>query len=105
MNMDLFLTLTLLQIADVCTTWHIVHSGIGHEANRFLARLIDDIGLLPGLILPKVLVMVPAYMSARTPLAERWADLTQAAILAALVVFYVWVVFNNLRVIRRAGGR
>lgn len=105
MNLYLFSVLVLLQIADVCTTWHIIHAGIGREANRLLARLIDDIGLLPGLVLPKVLVMVPAYMSAITPLAVRWVDLTQTGILAALVLFYVWVVTNNVRVIRRARGR
>ncbi|HJV54317.1 MAG TPA: DUF5658 family protein [Noviherbaspirillum sp.] len=105
MNLCLFVVLVLLQIADVCTTWHIIRSGIGHEANRLIARIIDDIGLLPGLVLPKVLVMVPAYMSAITPLDVRWVDLTQTGILAALVLFYVWVVANNVRVIRRAGRR
>lgn len=105
MNLYLFAILVLLQIADVCTTFYIVRTGIGREANRLLARIIDDIGLLPGLTLPKVLVMVPAYMSATTPLAVRWADLTQTGILVAVLLFYVWVVLNNLGVIRRARGR
>ncbi|HJV51409.1 MAG TPA: DUF5658 family protein [Noviherbaspirillum sp.] len=101
MSSYLFLALAVFQVMDIATTYYIIRKGIGYEANRMIARLIDDMGLLPGLVIPKVLVMIPAYMAVTAPIAVHWAALAQDAILAALVLLHIAVVTNNLLVIRR----
>lgn len=98
-NLAIFAVLAVLQIADVCTTWFIIRCGIGHEGNPLVAGAIRSLGLLPGLVLPKVLVMVLVYASARQPLAIPFADYLQTAILAALLLWYLRVVLGNLLII------
>lgn len=102
MNIDLFLALLLLQAADIATTYYFKSRNIAPEGNRIMDKLMQEMGLIPGLIIPKVLVMVPAYMSATTPIGIPWVDAVQTAILAALVGWYVWGVRKNMRVIQRA---
>ena len=84
--------LIALQLADLATTHYVLRKGIGTEANPLLKRLFDRFGHERVLIVTKSAFIV-------------WLLLLQGFIpnfvLWLLVAFYVWVVYNNLRVIRK----
>lgn len=95
MTLYLFIFLVLLQVADVESTCRVIGMGIGHEANPVMAWLIRTLGLLPGLILPKLIVMVLVYVFA---LELPYIDY----LLLILVWFYIFIVFNNVRIVVKA---
>jgi hypothetical protein len=84
--------LIALQLADLATTHYVLRKGIGTEANPLLKRLFDKFGHERVLLITKAAFIV-------------WLLLLQGfipdAVLWLLVAFYVWVVVNNLRVIRK----
>ena len=92
--------LILLQIADVLTTHYVLKKGIGYEANPFLAKLFDKYGhervllTIKGAFIVFLLVMAPYIV------ASPYANL-----LWGLVAFYVWVVWNNARIIFDKGTK
>lgn len=86
-----FYLLIALQVADIITTI-IALRGPAHEANPLLARLMDKIGVVPTLILVKgAAISFFWYYQALLPNPLMWA----------LCAFYVWIVFNNVKVIRK----
>ncbi len=86
----LFAALLAINLLDVLTTLHILKHG-GYERNKLLARLMLAIGPLPAMLVLKVPVLAGiGYALADMP---PW-------LLGGLVAFYVYVVVNNLRVIR-----
>jgi hypothetical protein len=81
-----------LQIGDFYTTYKIIKSGVGHEANPILAKLFAKIGYVWGLSLAKGFAVVIglgiAYLS------------NNLYPMAILVLFYVWVIYNNIKVLK-----
>lgn len=86
-----FAVLCVLNLIDAATTYYIIKSGVGHEANAIMAKLISWLGLGAGLALPKLAVLVALYIVA----PPAWA-------LIGLVVLYTGVVINNVLVIQRS---
>lgn len=83
--------LILLQVADIITTI-IALNGPAHEANPLLKKLMDAIGVVPALMLIKVIMLsFIGYYQAMLPVEVLWA----------LCVFYVLIVVNNLNTIRK----
>jgi len=88
-NGILFALFVLLQCGDFYTTYTILKTGKGHEANPILATLmakLDMAGVLAFFKLACILIgiMLMPYW---------WA-------LALLDILYVWVVYNNFKVLR-----
>jgi hypothetical protein len=89
----LFTALCVLQLADVATTYYIISRQIGREANPLMAWLIRQFGLAPGLLLPKAAMLVALYLAVLEHGIPHWT-------LAGLIALYVWVIYNNVGVIR-----
>lgn len=92
---SMLIVLTVLQVADVLTTYYIVKRGIGYESNRAMAWLIARLGLVAGLVLAKAAIVLLLYLLVLP-------DPHAAYVLAALIGLYTWVLANNAGVIRRA---
>lgn len=81
-----------LQALDILTTYLCITSGKGAEGNKFLARIFDKIGLLPGLLLVKGVLVVWLWFV---------YPLLPVEVLYVLGAGYVWVVYNNVKVLNR----
>jgi len=91
MSIILFVALCVLQMCDVYSTKRLLDASVAHEANPVMRFMIEKVGTVAGLILPKLVVLALAY-----------AFLMQLpAILAALCAVYVVVVANNFRLVRK----
>lgn len=88
----LLFLLVLLQIADVCTTFHVIDREIGREVNPVMAWMLDFFGVLPGLLIPKVALLCLAGLYL----------LVYPLIMALLCAIYAVVVYKNVKVIRAA---
>jgi hypothetical protein len=86
----LFSFFVLLQCGDFYTTYTIIKTGKGHEANPILAKIFDKIGYPAGLIIAKGLTIAVGFV-----LLQYWVAL------ATLDILYVWVIYNNLKVLRK----
>ena len=78
-----------LQCGDFYTTYTIIKTGKGHEANPVLATLmakLDMAGVLAFFKLACILIGVA--------LLQYWYAL------ALLDILYVWVIYNNFKVLR-----
>ncbi len=85
----LFALFVLLQCMDFYTTYTIIETGKGHEANPILAWVFDKIGYPIGLAIFKGLCIGIGIF-----LLDFWYAI------AILDILYVWVIFNNLKVLR-----
>jgi hypothetical protein len=85
----LFALFALLQCIDFYTTYTIIKTGKGHEANPFLAWVFSKIGYPTGLAIVKVIAIIVGFL-----LLQYWYAL------AILDILYVWVVFNNYKVLK-----
>ena len=85
----LFALFVLLQCGDFYTTYTIIKTGKGHEANPILATLMAKFDMAGVLAFFKVACILIAIM-----LTPYWYAL------AILDILYVWVIFNNLKVLR-----
>ena len=94
----LYLALVALQLADVATTFYIIRTKIGHEANPIMAWLMDKLGLVAGLLLPKAALATVLYALVQLHGIPNWA-------LLVVLALYVWVILNNAGVIRTGAGR
>ena len=85
----LWLTLIVLQGIDVWSTWYALeHVNGAYEKNPIMRWAFALWGIVPALIGVKVLVM-----------AALWLLNPPVEALTLVVVMYLWVAFNNLRVI------
>jgi hypothetical protein len=85
-------TLIALQAMDVIST-AIALSGPAHEANPLLAKVMQKIGVLPTLIVIKGgFIGFLWYYQTALPDAALWL----------MCAGYVWVIYNNVQVIRGA---
>lgn len=85
-----FLLLFVLQIADTWTTWRVLSLG-GHEENPPLAWLMKRLGVVPALVVVKLVAMAPLAMLVKVSSS---APLVQF-ILALSIGLYTWVVVHN----------
>jgi len=79
-----------LQCGDFYTTYTIIKSGKGHEANPILATLMAKLDMAGVLAFFKLGAILIAVM-----LVDYWY------ILAGLDALYVWVVWNNYKVMTK----
>lgn len=96
MTYYLAIALILLQVADAGTTYYVIKRG-GYEANPILNRLNNWLrgytnAKWAWLFLSKVFVAVAAWYLASTG---------QTLQLAAVTLVYGYIIFNNIKVIRR----
>lgn len=89
MSAALLYLLIGLQILDLASTLIVLRRGVGTEANPVLAKLFAITGPVLGLLLVKVPVIVAVLIY---PLPD--------IVLAGLDAFYLWVLANNIKVIR-----
>lgn len=76
--------ITFLQIADIATTGYLLNIPGHLEANPIMRWSIKQLGLWPGLILPKAVIVALLFIAP-----------TVSWILYALSAFYTAVVVNN----------
>ena len=88
---QMFYLIVALQVADVLSTLYAFRNG-AVEANPVMRKLMDTLGTVPGLLLPKVVYggLVWFYRDALTIEA-----------VAVVAVLYVAVVVNNVRVAKK----
>lgn len=93
-SLCLFGIFFLLQVVDIVTTTLALKTGRAREANPFIRAVMDKLGVIPALVLLKVLMLAPVgYLWVLAPL---WLQTT-------LNLIYLYVVLNNINVILKIG--
>jgi hypothetical protein len=88
----LLIILVTLQGLDMLTTYHCLEGGKGTEANGLLAPLFKRFGVLPMLIVVKgAFVALLVWGHGQLPIE----------LLILMTLFYGWVVYNNIQVLRK----
>ena len=83
----------LSQAADVWTTARAINSGCGREANPFMSWMIAKLGLYPGLIIPKLVVIGIIFVATiLCPAVMPWVVL-------ALSVGYFVIAYRNYGIV------
>lgn len=93
----LYILLCLLNLADVYTTHRILGRG-GSELNPLMVKLFARVGVLPGLLLVKVPLVAGLGL---LMFLGGLQGLYWLLLLAAACAVYVYVVWNNLREMRK----
>ena len=89
-TIPLLLILAALQFADGWTTYRILNRG-GHERNPIMLALFDRYGVIPTLVIVKLIVMAAAIAALLlAPVAAQWA-------IAGICLYYCWLVWGNWR--------
>ena len=88
-NGILFAFFVLLQCMDFYTTYTIIKTGKGHEANPIIATLMDKLNMAGVLAFFKLACILIGVV-----LMPYWYAL------AILDILYVWVVYNNYKVLK-----
>jgi len=97
----LFAVFVGLQVVDTITTYKALSSGIGVEKNKIMAWLFEKFGVLPSLIVFKVLVIaIIAGCTIYLPQIYSPMEIIWAVILGLLDAFYLWVAVNNVKVLK-----
>jgi hypothetical protein len=95
MTKYLLIIFTLLQIADIVTTYLNLKRPDRAESNAFLKAIMGKIGVIPTLLLSKICVIF-SFMFAYV-----FADSIYLTIaMACVCVFYAVVVFKNYRLMK-----
>ena len=81
-----------LQAGDFYTTYTILKTGKGYEANPILRWVFDKIGYVTGLTIVKGLAIAVGVYA-----AQFWNGYY---VLAPMVALYTWVVWNNFNVLK-----
>ena len=89
-NELLFAALVVLQVLDMYTTLRALRNG-HTEVNKYMARLMDNVGVIPAMLIPKALMLGAIWL---------YLPLVPWLALAGLVCFYVWVVQHNYRAVK-----
>lgn len=90
-TLHLLYAVLALQVADVLSTLYAFRNR-AVEANPFMKRLMDTLGTVPGLLLPKIIFAVPVWA---------YRDQFQDWGLWLVIAGYAAVVLNNVRVARK----
>lgn len=83
--------LIALQTADVLSTLYAFRNG-AVEANPFMHKLMDTLGTVPGLLLPKVIYGALLWF---------YRDALTIEAVAVVAVLYLVVIANNIRIARK----
>ncbi|MBM2883896.1 hypothetical protein JFK97_05790 [Chromobacterium phragmitis] len=86
----LIIIVAIQQVLDIASTWYALRTGIGREANSWLARVMERVGFLPALLLTKLALLAACWW-----LRPPWQAY---AVLAAM---YTAVLINNARAIHQ----
>lgn len=84
------LILIILQFIDVFTTYIALKNSTLFESNKVVSMLIDRIGLIPALVVIKGAFII---------LLWKVSPFVPSEVLLAILIFYCWVVFNNVKAI------
>jgi hypothetical protein len=82
-----------LQCGDFYTTYTILKTGKGYEANPILRWIFDKIGYVTGLVIFKCLAIAVGVYA-----AQFWNGYY---VLIPAVALYTWVVYNNYKVLTK----
>lgn len=91
-NYILLAVFIALQAGDFYTTYTILKTGKGYEANPILKWVFDRIGFTVGLAIFKGLAVAVGVYA-----AQFWNGYY---VLIPMVALYTWVVFNNFNVLK-----
>jgi Domain of unknown function (DUF5658) len=83
--------LIILQVLDAVSTYLCLTKGVGVEGNTWLARLFARVGMVEGLLMTK---------GALIGLLLLFGHMVHDYALALLILFYVYIIFNNFKVLR-----
>lgn len=86
----LLIFVSIQQLLDIASTWYALRTGIGREANSWLARVMGRVGVLPALLLTKLALLAACWW-----LRPPWPAY------AILAVIYTAVLINNFRAIQQ----
>ena len=89
LNYTLLTIFIALQCGDFYTTYTIIKTGKGHEANPILATLMAKLDMASVLAFFKI-----ACILIGVALLQYWYALV------ALDVLYIWVVYNNYKILK-----
>ena len=92
-NYILLAIFVALQAGDFYTTYTIIKTGKGHEANPILAWVFDRIGFTAGLAIFKGLAVVIGIA-----LVQYWNSFY---FFIPCIALYIWVVWNNYKVMTK----
>lgn len=95
MTTYLLIAVVILQLADIVTTYIINTRPGGRELNPVLAALFRAVGLLPGLLIIKCAFVALLIWA---------APVLHVAVLGLICAGYCWVVWHNVRELRKQGG-
>lgn len=95
MTIYLLIAVIVLQLADIVTTYLIVSRPGGRELNPVLAALFRAVGLLPGLLIIKCAFVALLVWA---------APVLHIAVLVLICLGYCWVVWHNVRALRKGGA-
>lgn len=94
MTLTLFIIFVILQALDIWSTYRALTNDC-HEAKAAMAWMIAHLGLLPGLIISKLLevavVGVAAYL---------YPSVGMTVALGCICAYYIAVVVNNFRLVK-----
>jgi len=80
----LFIAFVILQLADIYTTKTILDDG-GREINPLMAKAFEKFGVLPALVVSKIVVVGLVYVYVQS----------YEIVMSLLVLFYLIVISNN----------
>jgi len=85
LNEILFVLLVGLNLVDVYTTVRVLRQG-GSEMNPIMAWTMDKLGVIPGLLLPKIVVLGAIWF---------YLPLVPVLVMFGLCCFYLLLVLHN----------
>lgn len=89
---ELLILFATMQVADIVTTYLVISRNKGYEANPIMRQFIVRLGVLPGLLLPKVAVIGLVVWLVSDGMA--YMDY----VLAISSAGYLWVVISNYKI-------
>lgn len=93
----LLVVVAVQQALDVWTTKVALATGRAKEANGPLNRLMEKIGIIPALLCTKLAFGTLVVLTAEPTVV--WY-----VVLGAIIALYTWVLFNNIRVLKKIGA-
>jgi len=89
------------QVVDGWSTYKAISNRIGIEANPIVDAVIGRLGLFWGLVVTKATAIGLVVVAGRYGAWE--SDLGQG-VLIVLIGFYLWICWNNLRILHKENG-
>jgi Domain of unknown function (DUF5658) len=89
----MYVIFILLQIGDIWTTYNIIKSDKGHEANPIMAWIMKELGNLEGLIVAKsILILVVGAIC--------YGQTVGLYMLSVFNIVYAYVVYLNYKILK-----